>query len=98
VIHGLCAYCSVRPAGNLDHVVSKSMQRKYVQTTGNLVPAHIAGTVASCWQCNTLKGARRLVPQSWEKKLPSLERHFPGVPWRVWNGDVSEPAYAGVWR
>ena len=93
-----CVYCKVRPAGNADHVVPKSLQRKYVQTTGNLVPQHLAGTVAACYQCNNLKGTRRLIPESWAKKLPALERHFPGVPWRVWSGGVDEPAFAEVWK
>ena len=86
-----CAYCG-QPAIHMDHVVPKSLQRKWH------VPKEWKGTVPCCGPCNWRKGTRRLVPPSWEKHVEALNEFFGGSPFRVWHGDVSEPAFAQVHR
>ena len=86
-----CAYCRKARAVNRDHVVPKSYRRKAP------IPQELCGTVPACFACNIRKGNRRLVPASWADRLGLLESYYPGTPWRVWMGDVREPAYSEVW-
>lgn len=88
----VCAYCQKARAVNKDHVVPKSIQRKYA-----LHPV-LCETVPACFACNMLKGSRRLIPESWTDRLTLLRRELPGVEWRVWHGDPKEPAFAEVHR
>lgn len=85
-----CAYCRKARAVNMDHVVPRSYRRKQA------IPPELAGTVPACFACNNRKGTRRLVPGSWAPLIPLLESHYPGTPWRVWNGDTSDPSYREV--
>ena len=102
----VCAYCRTRRAVNRDHVVPRLLRKGY-EADGRVVsnewrkeaiPAEFLGTVGACFTCNHLKGTRRLVPPSWGKWVPALNDFFGGTPFRVWHGDVSEPAFAEVWR
>jgi len=101
-----CAYCRTRWAVTVDHVVPRSLigkhrssrrRKKPCTCRRHDVPAFLLVTVLACLECNLLKGTRRLIPLSWEPCLPELERYFPGTPWRVWSGDVREPAFREVW-
>ena len=85
-----CAYCG-NPAVNMDHVIPKSVARRY------LVPIDLLATVPSCFTCNIRKGTRKLVPPSWADKIPALKAAIPGR-WRVWSGDPLEPAFREVHR
>lgn len=85
-----CAYCGKARAVNADHVVPKSLRKKYG------CPEFLRATVGACFRCNHLKGARRLVPPSWAQWITALNEAYPGTPWRVWSGDVHEPAFAGT--
>lgn len=95
-----CAYCGVRRAVNQDHVVPRAMVRRYNRYSPlekPSIPPEWLVTVPSCFPCNIRKGPRRLVPPSWEKQVPKLNRFFGGVPWRVWTGDPLELAYREAW-
>lgn len=97
-----CAYCTLRPSVSRDHVVPKSLRKrvmcKWVIKTGicrckvkhRAVPIELLELVPACFRCNTTKGTRRLVPQSWEPRISLLNEHFPGTPWRTWAGDVTD--------
>ena len=84
-----CAYCGKRRAVNKDHVVPKSVAKRYV------LPTDLRETVPSCFECNIRKGARKLVPPSWENRLTELNFWVPGA-WRVWDGDPMSPAFREV--
>lgn len=88
----LCAYCGKRRAVNSDHVVPRSLARRFPD-----MPAELRATVPSCFDCNIRKGTRKLVPPSWEPYIPGLTLLIPGH-WRVWHGDPSEPAFRETWR
>lgn len=87
-----CAYCGTERAVNMDHVVPKSLAKKHPE-----LPEHLRETVPACWKHNILKGTRRLVPPSWSDRVPELNEFFGGTEFRVWYGDVSEPAYRETW-
>jgi hypothetical protein len=93
----LCAYCGADASRgfNQDHVVPKSL-RKRLRQQGIELPEELCGTVWACVPCNIRKGTRKLVPPSWENKIPALKDLIPGQ-WRVWRGDPSEPAYREAW-
>lgn len=81
-----CSYCGTRRAVNQDHVVPKTMRKRYD------VPAELLLTVPACFECNIRKGTRKLVPPSWADKIPALKDALPGR-WRVWNGDPKSPSF-----
>ena len=88
----ICAYCQERRAVNADHVVPKSLRRKYKQHRKRearpRIPHELLGTEPACFSCNIRKGARRLVPPSWAEKVPLLNAFFGGTPFRVWDGSL----------
>lgn len=88
----LCEYCHERRAIHRDHVVPRSLLRRF---HGN-VPAHLLELAFSCGLCNWRKQARRLIPESWAPRLAELTALFPGTPWRVWDGNPKSPAYSAV--
>lgn len=88
---GVCAYCGSREVIHRDHVVPRSFRRI------RPIPPELQGTVESCGPCNWRKANRRLIPPSWEDKLPALEEAFPGAKWRIWDGSTDSPAYREVW-
>ena len=97
----LCAYCQTRRGYTKDHVIPRALLRRYNRTApleAPSIPPKWLDTVPCCLECNVRKATRRLVPPSWERQVTALNRFFPGVPWRVWHGDVSEPAFAQVHR
>ena len=71
----LCSYCGKARAVHSDHIVSKSMRRRY--------PGWDDVTVPSCFPCNILKGTRQIVPMDYEPfdQLPGTR------PWMRWDGD-----------
>ena len=71
----LCSYCRKRRAVHQDHIVSKSMRRRY-PGWGNVV-------VTACFDCNMRKGTRQLVPMDYEPfdQLPGTR------PWARWDGE-----------
>lgn len=95
----ICSYCGVRRAVNADHVVPRSLRKKRLSTHPGQcpctrcasrradIPTELFETVPACFECNNGKGARRLVPASWARRLPLLELYFPGKPWTVWRGE-----------
>jgi 5-methylcytosine-specific restriction endonuclease McrA len=100
-----CAYCGVRRAVNQDHVVPKSLRKNYMANVRvsqtrrewmSCIPEDLLGLVGTCFECNHLKAARRLVPPSWADKVDALNEFFGGTPWRVWHGDVKELAFTKV--
>lgn len=93
-VKGRCAYCRERPAIHLDHVVPQSLVKK----TRKPIPERLLVTVPSCGECNWRKQTRRLVPLSMTALVVELNEHFPGPPWRVWTGGLSEPGYREVHR
>lgn len=95
-VEGPCAYCRKRRAVNRDHVIPRSVLRTYNATAPDdapSVPPEWLVEVASCFECNILKGRRRLVPPSWAKQVDELNRFFGGTPWRTWSGDIRDTAY-----
>lgn len=90
-----CAYCSQR-AIHRDHVVPKSVVRRQLRMQ-RPVPEHLQGTVGACFQHNILKGTRLLIPESWADRLDELNDLGIGI-FRVWHGDVREPAFAETWK
>ena len=94
-VMGLCSYCGVRRAVNRDHVVPKALSKTHVFQYAFL-PEKLKRLVPACFECNTRKGTRRLVPPSWEPLVEMLNEEFPGTPWRVWHGTVEEPAFKDV--
>jgi hypothetical protein len=93
----VCAYCGDK-AIHMDHVVPKSLQRKYHQQHGKKLPLDLAATVPSCGDCNWRKGTRRLVPPSWADKVDELNVLFFGSRFRVWAGDPQSEAFTGTYR
>ena len=87
---GICEYCGQRRAVNRDHVVPKSLQKRYY------LPAYLSGTVGSCFECNIRKGTRALVPSSWAEHISALKEYIPQRHWREWDGDPKSPAFNGV--
>lgn len=85
-----CAYCGL-PAANADHVVPRSFKHRH-----GPIPPELRGTVAACFACNIRKGARALIPPSWESKLPALREAYPNTPWRIWHGDPKEAVFKRV--
>lgn len=85
-----CAYCAKARGVTEDHVVPRSLRKKYG------VPKFLNGTVRACYACNVLKGSRRLVPPSWEQWITALNEAYPGTEWRVWRGDKKEEAFSKV--
>lgn len=84
----------------MDHVVPRSLVRRYnryAPIEAPSIPPEWLDTVPACFKCNIRKGPRRLVPPSWEKCVEKMNAFFGGVPFRVWHGDPSEPAYAEAW-
>ncbi len=92
-----CAYCGA-PAIHMDHVVPKSLQRKYHQINGRHLPLLLRGTEPSCGPCNWRKLNRHLVPPSWAFLVDELNERVGGAEWRVWRGGVDEPAFREVHR
>lgn len=97
----LCAYCQKEPAVTKDHVVPKTFLRKGHAWSNQRRKAlraldpSLLKTVPACYTCNLRKATRKLVPASWEGKIPLLKQAIPG-PWRVWNGDPQDAAYREV--
>ena len=87
-----CAYCGVRRAIHDDHVIPKAVLKRYKHLT---IPAELREVVGACGPCNWLKSTRKLVPPSWADRLPALRELIPGD-WRIWYGDVREPAFRSV--
>jgi len=87
-----CAYCGKSRADNWDHVVPRSVQKKHPQ-----MPVDLTFLAPACFDCNILKGNRRLVPPSWADKVDALNDYFGGVEWRVWDGNPQSEAYAKAW-
>lgn len=90
----MCAYCGERRAVHAEHVVPKSL-RKTMGARYHSLPLELRLTVGACYQCNLLKGARKLVPPTWAHHVPQLKELIPG-PWRVWAGSTREAAYREV--
>ena len=100
-----CAYCGDL-ATTADHVVPRAVLGKHRSERAlkgktcpckrHSVPVHLLELVAACERCNLLKLTRRLIPPSWADRLTLLQVMFPGTPWRVWHGDVREPAFREV--
>lgn len=93
-----CAYCAL-PAVNGDHVIPRSLIRRYNANAvegAPSIPSKWLAVVPSCFACNILKGTRRLVPPSWAGQVNSLNRFFGGSAFRVWTGDIHEPAFTAV--
>jgi 5-methylcytosine-specific restriction endonuclease McrA len=98
---GPCAYCQAARAVNWDHVVPRSLVRRYNRSApldAPSIPAEWLVVVGACFACNIRKGSRRLVPPSWAKQVHALNRFFGGTPFRVWAGDTKEPAFAEAWQ
>ena len=96
---GPCAYCGVRRAVNFDHVVPRSVVRTYnLNATDEMpsIPAKWLATVGACFECNILKGTRRLVPPGWRDEVAAMNRFFGGARWMVWNGDTQAEAFKAV--
>jgi hypothetical protein len=85
-LEGPCAYCRVRRAVHADHVIPKSLQKKYARM-GKPFPAALCETVGACAPCNWLKLTLRLVPPSWADRLDEINALVSGTPFRVWAGD-----------
>ena len=83
-----CAYCRERPAVTMDHVIPRSIAKKYK----GLIPAALLLTVPACLTCNIRKGTRKLVPPSWANKIAQLREVIPGH-WRCWNGDPKAASF-----
>ena len=99
MIIGICAYCRTERACNRDHVIPRQVVRNYYHSTpidSPTIPAKWLETVPACITCNVNKGSRRLVPESWAKRIKALNRFFGGVEWRTWDGDTRADAYATV--
>jgi len=97
----ICAYCGLRRAVNLDHVVPKSTplwkyRRDLVEIPPAIAHGELTATVPACFDCNIRKGARRLVPPSWADKIDALNDYFGGTPWRVWDGNPQAAAFREV--
>lgn len=99
----MCAYCQERPAISRDHVVPKYLVKKgseFRAKRRKALGAELLQTVGACNECNWLKGTRKLIPPSWEDKIPALKTAIPGH-WRVWHGyhpgERHEDAYKGVY-
>lgn len=75
-----CAYCEKERAVHRDHILSRALRRKH--------PGWDDVTVPSCGTCNWLKGTRRLVPPSWEHRIPELEE-LSGKRWAVYRGGAT---------
>lgn len=90
-VSGVCAYCLKKRATNRDHVVPRSIAKRY-----NL-PEALKATVPACFDCNNRKGTRKLIPASWACHIPALQEVIPGA-WRVWDGDPQSDAFRAVHR
>lgn len=89
-----CAYCGVRQGLTRDHVMPKHLVKR-LKRQGREIPAELTATVACCLICNLNKSTRKLVPPSWEDKIPALREVYNGK-WRVWRGDNREQAFSQV--
>lgn len=95
----ICAYCGERRAVGRDHVVPKTIAKRLKLRKSRRnnpdFPQDLLATVPACLECNVRKSTRKLVPPSWEDKIPRLVELLPG-PWRVWRGDPLEVAFREV--
>ena len=85
-----CEYCGVRRAVNLDHVIPKSLFRlrftgRKARLRGKVDPIWKDLTVDACFECNTAKAARKLIPPSLAHRLSELNDLGIGT-FRVWDG------------
>ena len=87
----LCAYCRRRLAVNRDPVIPKALLRRLLKA-GLDISAELLALEPACFECNVLKGTRKLVPPSWADKIPALKELLPG-PWRTWDGNPMSPAF-----
>lgn len=95
-----CAYCGA-PAANGDHVIPRSLVRSYnlyAPADAPSIPVELLSVVPACFDCNSRKQARRLVPPSWAQHIDQLNDFFGGAPWRVWDGDPKSPAFREAHR
>lgn len=95
----VCAYGGKEcgRAETADHVIPRSVGEKYELRIGYSVNAP-RNLVACCQAHNYLKGTRLLIPPSWnEHQLDVLNDLGIGI-FRVWHGDVREPAFAATWK
>lgn len=91
-IEGPCMYCRTKRAVHADHVIPKSLQKKYARM-GKPFPADLCATVGSCMACNLLKATLRLVPPAWEHRLDEINALVGGTPFRMWDGNPNARYY-----
>ena len=88
----MCEYCHERRAGNLDHVIPRSVVKKRerecrIWPHQPMIPPELRETVGACHSCNVAKGTRLLIPASWADRLDELNALNLGT-FRVWDGSA----------
>lgn len=96
-LEGSCAYCGKARAVHREHVLPKSLQKKYARM-GKAFPAALCVTVGSCMACNLLKATLRLVPPAWESRLDEINALVSGTPFRMWDGNPNARYYVEAQR
>ncbi len=76
----VCSYCLEAPAIHSDHIFSKALRRRFPEWDM---------TVPACFDCNILKGTRRLLPPSYAHRQQEIEG-LTGKRWKVWDGSRAE--------
>ena len=86
-----CEYCGGRAVHD-DHVLPQSLVGNYnadrvIFPEKPPIPEEWLDTVPACLACNLTKFTFRLVPPSWQERIPELDAFFGGRPgWRVYAG------------
>lgn len=88
-----CAYCGCADPRTIDHILPNADRQRF-----GIDFLDERFMVASCLSDNVNRGTRRLLPQSWAHRVEEMNARFPGTPWRIWDGDVNNPAYREVHR
>lgn len=78
-----CAYCGVRRAVQVDHLITRNQARRRVAAASWREDARYK--VRACRECNEAKGTRLRVPPSHERYIPELQE-ITGNTYGVWDG------------
>ena len=81
----LCSYCKKARAVNRDHIVSGRLRNKKRPDGSPRYPGWDDVWIPACFDCNTIKGDRTLVPVGYER-IGELRELAVREVWVEWAG------------